>query len=570
MEDYFVTYRRWKEHPTLEVSLKKELHALNDLKEIEDRFYKHLEFGTAGIRGLIGGGTNRMNLYTVVQATEGLAKYLTDHTQKGDQKGVVIAYDTRHMSYDFARIASEVLVHYGIKVYFFDAARPTPMLSFAVRYLQAAAGVMITASHNPPAYNGYKVYGENGNQVGPNISDIITKEIESVRDRLWLPERTIHLAIEQKKILLVGKEIDEKYNQSLLAILFRPEILSNQNMDVQVVYTPLYGTGYKPIHKVFQTLGFSNLHVVTLQTENDPLFSTAPTPNPEKLEAFELAMELAQKMKADLVLATDPDADRIGVLVSDVIHGFRILTGNQIGVLMLHYILTERAKRRLLSERSVVLKTIVSSELSNKIANSFGVSTIETLTGFKYIGEKVEEMKQSGENQFEFGFEESNGYLIGDFVRDKDGIQAALLLCEMAAYYKQQHLSLYEVLDSIYRAYGYHLDEQLSFEWEGKVGQKQIFVFMEDLRRHPLEKIDDHHVIQVKDYENGMDQLPPSNVIKYILDDHSWIAIRPSGTEPKIKVYFSAVAKERKLAQNKMDTMRKYLNLYFSELQKFK
>lgn len=559
MNDYLQRFDAWRNFKQIHPSLQEELHNLSDEKDIEDRFYRHLEFGTGGLRGVIGAGSNRMNIYTVRRATEGLAVYLKQHVQDSAQKGVVIAYDSRHMSPEFAAEAAGVLAVHGIKAYLFQELRPTPMLSFAVRFLQAAGGIVLTASHNPAEYNGYKVYDQDGGQIPPLAADQILAEIDRVKDELTVSSMSKQEGIEKGLIVMLGDEIDQAYNERLLSLSIEPDAVKQAADNFQIVYTPLHGTGNKPVRRVLKDLGFTHVHVVPEQELPDPNFSTVTSPNPEERKAFDLALQLAQQVKADIVLGTDPDTDRVGVVTKNADGDYFVLNGNQTGALLLEYILKQRQSRKDLPANGVVLKTIVTSELGRSIASAYGVQTVDTLTGFKFIGEKIKEYEQTGEYKFLFGYEESYGYLIGDFVRDKDAVQAAMMACEMAAFYKNKGITLFDALQQIYEKYGYFLEDLSSFTFKGKAGVEKIAGMMENLRQHPLQKIGNLAVRETNDYKLGIDGLPKSNVLKYVLEDGSWVAIRPSGTEPKIKFYFSAVGKNNEDAHSKLNTLKTFV-----------
>lgn len=559
MKDYDIAYKRWMQHEDLDSSVKNELLSLSDNKDIEDRFYRHLEFGTGGLRGIIGAGTNRMNLYTVRRATEGLAQYLLKNVDDAKQKGVAIAYDSRQMSPEFAAASSGVFAYHGIKVYLYKELRPTPMLSFAVRHLRAAAGIVITASHNPPEYNGYKVYGEDGGQIPPNSADAIMSEIQAVRSELTVHTLTVNEGIQRGLTQLLGEEIDDIYTRKLLTLSLNSDGIKQIADKFRIVFTPLHGTGNKPVRRVLEQMGFKQLHIVPEQEHPDPYFSTVSSPNPEERQAFKLALRLAEKVDADIILGTDPDADRVGVITKDQNDEYVILNGNQTGALLLHYILEQKKQQGKIVSNGIVLKTIVTSELGRAIASSYNVNTVDTLTGFKYIGEKIEEYEKSGEYSFLFGYEESYGYLVGDFVRDKDAIQAAMLACEMAAFYKSKGMTLFEVLEQIYKTHGYYLEDLLSFTFKGKEGQEKISALMDELRASSLLEIVGLRVTEIKDYSRGIEGLPKSNVLKFVVEDGSWLAIRPSGTEPKIKFYFSAVDTNRVNVAAKLDEIKKFV-----------
>ncbi|WJQ14612.1 phospho-sugar mutase [Geobacillus stearothermophilus] len=514
-------YEQWLREPQLDPELKRLLEQRrHDERWLEDCFYKNLEFGTGGMRGEIGPGTNRMNMYTVRKASEGLARYIQSFGDEAKQRGVVIAYDSRHKSPEFAMEAAKTLATNGIQTYVFDELRPTPELSFAVRYLRAFAGIVITASHNPPEYNGYKVYGEDGGQLPPNTADEVIRYVNGVENELAIQVDDETTLKEKGLIRIIGPEIDEAYVNAVKTISLHPELA--RETTINIVFTPLHGTSNKPVRRALAELGYQNVFVVKEQELPDPNFSTVASPNPEEHAAFAMAMELGKQVNADLLIATDPDADRLGIAVKNEQGDYVVLTGNQTGGLLLHYLLSQRKEQGLLPENGVVLKTIVTSEFGRAIADSFGLETVDTLTGFKFIGEKIKEYEQTGQYTFQFGYEESYGYLIGGFVRDKDAVQAAVLAAEVCAFYKKQGLSLYEALLQLFDQYGYYREGQRSLTLKGKEGAEAIAAILASFRQQPPVAID----------------LPTSNVLKYILEDGSWFCLRPSGTEPKMKAYF--------------------------------
>lgn len=551
-------YYRWLKHPKLNSELKEELMQLNDPQEIEDRFHQSLPFGTAGLRGKIGAGTNRMNIYTVRRATEGFTRYLfrTDpHLAK--KQGVVIAYDPRRQSQTFAHETAGVFAYHGIPVYLFSDIRPTPMLSFAVRYLQAVGGVMITASHNPPEYNGYKVYGPDGGQLLPDAANQIYREMEQIQDEINLPSLTLEQGLKNGSIRWVPHEVDESYFSQIQSLPLRPDILKAISHHIRIVYTPLHGTGHYPVRRMLTQLGFSQLSIVQEQAKPDPAFSTVPIPNPEDPSTFQLALQYAKKQNADLVMATDPDADRLGVMVYH--QGEYIqLNGNQLGALMLHYLLSQKSAQQTIPTNAIAYKTIVTSELGRKVANSFGVPIKNLLTGFKYIAEQIRLCENR--HPFIFGYEESDGYLIHDFVRDKDAIQASILVAEMVAYYKKQNLTLIHVLESLFDRFGYHQEALVSFRFAGIKGQQQMKDLLQSWRQHPPTQLGHHSVIQTEDYIHGLHGLPPANVIKFLLDDEAWVVLRPSGTEPKMKCYIGVCSQTKKKAKDQLLRLQKDLS----------
>ncbi|WP_426553992.1 phospho-sugar mutase [Bacillus velezensis] len=543
------SYERWNQAEQLDSELKKLLaDAEGNEQLLEDFFYKNLEFGTGGMRGEIGPGTNRMNIYTVRKASAGLAAYIEKQGEDAKKRGVAIAYDSRHKSPEFAMEAAKTLASQGIQTYVFDELRPTPELSFAVRKLNAYAGIVVTASHNPPEYNGYKVYGDDGAQLPPKEADIVIAEVNAIENELTIQVEDEQSLKEKGLIKIIGEEIDKPYTEKLTSISVHPEL--SDEVDVSVVFTPLHGTANKPVRRGLEALGYKNVTVVKEQELPDPDFSTVKSPNPEEHAAFEYAIKLGEEQNADILVATDPDADRLGIAVKNSEGKYTVLTGNQTGALLLHYLLSEKKKQGTLPENGVVMKTIVTSELGRAVASSFGLDTIDTLTGFKFIGEKIKEYEKTGQYTFQFGYEESYGYLIGDFARDKDAIQAALLAVEVCAFYKKQGMSLYDALLSIFKEYGYYREGLKSLTLKGKQGAEQISAILTSFRNDPPKQMAGKQITQVEDYSTGKRtvfadhreediDLPKSNVLKYFLEDGSWFCLRPSGTEPKVKFYFA-------------------------------
>lgn len=541
-------YERWANFENLEQELKQILQdKKTDEKWLEDSFYKNLEFGTGGMRGEIGPGTNRMNVYTIRKAAEGLARYIEANGEEAKARGVVIAYDCRHKSPEFAMEAAKTLGCHGIQTYVFDELRPTPELSFAVRYLHAYAGIVITASHNPPEYNGFKVYGPDGCQLPPKAADQVIEKVNEVDNELTIEVATEELLKEKGLLHIIGENIDKVYIERVKTISLNPKLFAENN--VKVVFTPLHGTANKPVRAGLEALGFKNVTIVKEQELPDANFSTVKSPNPEEHAAFELAIREGTKVDADLLIGTDPDADRLGIAVKNSAGDYEILTGNQTGGILLHYLLSEKKEQGILPANGVVLKTIVTSEFGRAIADDFGLDTIDTLTGFKFIGEKIKEYEESGEYVFQFGYEESYGYLIGDFARDKDAVQAAILAVEVAAFYKKQGKTLYDALLDLYAKYGYYREGLKSLTLKGKEGAEQIEELLAEFRKNPPIKMGNLQVVQMEDYLRSEKQvvgagsvetinLPKSNVLKYFLEDGSWFCLRPSGTEPKVKFYF--------------------------------
>lgn len=541
-------YERWASYEDLQDELMQLLiEKKQDEKWLEDSFYKNLEFGTGGMRGEIGPGTNRMNVYTIRKACEGLARYIESYGEDAKVRGVVIAYDCRHKSPEFAIEAAKTLGRHGIQSYVFEELRPTPELSFAVRHLNAFSGIVITASHNPPEYNGFKVYGSDGCQLPPKQADEVIAKVNEVDNELTIEVESEEELKSNGLLQMIGEKIDKAYIEKIKTISLNPDLFQDNN--VKVVFTPLHGTANKPVRASLDALGFTNVVIVKEQELPDANFSTVKSPNPEEHAAFELAIKEGLRVDADLLIGTDPDADRLGIAVKNTNGDYEILTGNQTGGLLLHYLLSQKKAKKHLPTNGVVLKTIVTSEFGRAIANDYGLDTIDTLTGFKFIGEKIKEYEQSGQYQFQFGYEESYGYLIGDFARDKDAVQAAVLAVEVASFYKKQGKTLYEALLDLFAKYGYYREGLKSLTLKGKEGAEQIQGILAAFRCEPPTTMADKEIIQIEDYQaqeknlirEGLTEkidLPKSNVLKYILDDGSWFCLRPSGTEPKVKFYF--------------------------------
>ena len=568
MKNYLEEYKKWCESPDFDEETKKELLEIkDDEKEIEDRFYKELEFGTAGLRGVIGAGTNRMNKYTVGKATQGLANYIIE--QGTQDKGVAISYDSRRMSKEFSMQTALILNANGIKTYLFENLRPVPELSFAVRELKCTAGVMITASHNPPKYNGYKVYWDDGAQiVAPRDKDIIEK-VRAVAEYSEIKEISKEEAIEKGLFNIVGTEMDDKYINTLKALILNPEIVKEQGKDLKVVYTPLHGTGNTVAERLLKEIGIQNLYVVPEQKEPDGNFPTVDYPNPEDKKAFKLALELAKKVDADVVLATDPDADRLGIYAKDTKTGeYMTYTGNMSALLIAEYRISQMKEKGILPEKGMFITTIVSSDLAKAIASNYELECFEVLTGFKNIGAimKREEEKTDG-YKYVFGFEESYGCLIGDYARDKDGIAAVMALCEAACYYRANNETLWDQMNNIYKKYGFYKEDQVSIVLEGAEGAEKIKEMMTEMRNKDVENIGDYKVLTFKDVDNdyvkdmitGAESktgLPKSNVLYYQLENNAWCCVRPSGTEPKIKLYFGVKGKDEEDATNSLENLK--------------
>ncbi|MBK0007181.1 phospho-sugar mutase [Bacillus sp. S35] len=551
---------KWLTFNALDAELKEELLIMKeDNKQAEDAFYKNLEFGTGGMRGELGPGTNRLNAYMVRKATQGLACYIEESGEEAKKKGVVVAYDSRHKSPEFALEVAKVLGQHGIKTYVFDELRPTPELSYAVRYLNAFAGIVITASHNPPEYNGYKVYGEDGGQLPPAAADKIVSHMNRVKNELSIPVKEEQELLAEGLLTYIGAEVDAAYIEALKTIQLNRKLVEEAGNELKIVFTPLHGSGNKPVREGLKAFEFTNVTVVKKQELPDPDFSTVQSPNPEEHAAFELAIRYGKEVDADLLMATDPDADRLGVAVKDNSGEYVVLTGNQLGALMLHYLLIQKKEQGLLPENGAVVKTIVTSEIGRAIASSFGLKTFDTLTGFKFIGEKINEFERSGDYQFQFGYEESYGYLIGDFVRDKDAVQSAVFAAEVAAYYKTQGKSLYDGLLEIFSKYGYYKESLRSITLKGKDGAEQIQKLVDTFRVNPVSELGEIAVTCIEDYQSGERVhvkegktesmlFSVSNVLKYHFEDGTWFTIRPSGTEPKAKFYFGV--KKESLSQS--------------------
>jgi phosphoglucomutase len=561
--DYIEKYENWLASSYIDEDTKKELISIQgNEKEIEDRFYKDLEFGTGGLRGIIGAGSNRMNQYTVAMATQGLANYICKAGEEAKENGVAIAYDSRRKSADFALDAALVLCANGIKVYLYSELQPTPVLSYTVRELGTTAGIVVTASHNPPEYNGYKVYWDDGGQLPPERADAVIAEIAEVGGFDGIRTMTENDALDQNLLHYIGEEVLSKYIEKVKDLCINKDLVKNVGKELKVIYTPIHGSGNKPVRRVLKELGFEQVQVVPDQELPDPDFSTVDYPNPEDKAAFALAIKQGQKNGADLIIGTDPDCDRVGVVVKNQGGEYITLTGNQTGALLVHYMLSALKSQGRLPENGCIIKTIVTSELGRKIGESFDITTIDTLTGFKFIAEKIQEFQESGSHTFLLGFEESYGYLAGDFVRDKDAVIASMLICEMAAYYYSKGMTLYEGLLDIWEKYGYFVESLKSIQMPGKEGMEKVKILMDNLRNNKLKEVGGIKVSCIEDYLTSRREslkggkiekidLPVSNVLKYKLEDGSWFCIRPSGTEPKIKLYFSVIGGTQQEAEEK-------------------
>ncbi|MGF9873571.1 phospho-sugar mutase [Bacillus cereus group sp. MYBK29-1] len=567
-------FSRWLSYAELDAELKEQLENMKqDEKKIEDSFYKNLEFGTGGMRGELGAGTNRLNVYTVRKATQGLAKFIEKLGEEAKKRGVVVAYDSRHKSPEFAMEVAATLGAHGITTYVFESLRPTPVLSFAVRHLHTVSGIVLTASHNPPEYNGYKVYGEDGGQLPPKEADELISYVNAVEDELTVEVADVEQLKADGLLHIIGQEVDDAYAAELNNVIINKEMVQKVGKDLKIVFTPLHGTSNISVRRGLEEVGFTDVTVVKEQELPDPNFSTVKSPNPEEHAAFEYAIRDGEEIGADVLIATDPDADRLGVAVRNHDGEFQVLTGNQTGALMLDYLLSQKKENGTLPENGVVLKTIVTSEIGRTIAKAYGLDTVDTLTGFKFIGEKIKQYEESGQYEFQFGYEESYGYLIRPFCRDKDAVQSVLFACEVAAYYKSQGKTLYDGLLEVFEKYGFFREDLVSLTLKGKDGAEQIQEMMATFRENPPKEVAGLTVVAVEDYkasiitslQDGHKEeihLPKSNVLKYQLEDGSWFCLRPSGTEPKIKFYFgvqdnSLQNSEQKLLTIKEDIMNR-------------
>ncbi|MDR4945804.1 phospho-sugar mutase [Neobacillus cucumis] len=575
--DWKAIANSWLEFSELDNELKNELEALKENeKQLEEIFYKNLEFGTGGMRGEIGVGTNRMNIYTVRKASAGLAAYIEENGEEAKKRGVVIAYDSRHKSPEFALEAAKTLASKGIQTYVFDELRPTPELSFALRHLRAFSGIVVTASHNPPEYNGYKVYGSDGGQLPPEAADVVIAKVNDIENELLIQVKSEQELRSQGLIKTIGAEIDQVYIEKLKTISENPALA--EETDINIVFTPLHGTANKLVRSGLAALGYQNVSVVKEQELPDPQFSTVKSPNPEEHAAFELAIRDGKKVGADILIATDPDADRLGIAVLNDEGEYVVLTGNQTGALLLDYLLTQKQEKGTLPKNGVVLKTIVTSELGRKIASAFDLETVDVLTGFKFIAEKIKEYETTGEHTYLFGYEESYGYLIGDFARDKDAIQAALLATEVCAYYKKQGLTLYQGLLGVFEKYGFYQEGLRSLTLKGKEGAELIQSLLASFRNEPLTSLGTLTTLAQEDYKTSIRtakdgevsiQLPKSNVLKYIFEDGSWVCLRPSGTEPKVKFYFGVNSPSLAESKQKLQSVEKdFMDLVDQKLKK--
>lgn len=577
-KNYRENYREWLENPCFDEATKAELRGIaGDEKEIEERFYTELEFGTAGLRGVIGAGTNRMNIYTVRKATQGLANYIV--SLGNQKKGVAIAYDSRRMSPEFADEAALCLCANGIKAYVFESLRPTPELSYAVRRLGCTAGINITASHNPPEYNGYKVYWEDGAQITPPHDTGIMAEVKKVTDFAAVKTMPLEEAKAAGLYQVIGSEVDDAYIAELKKLVLHPEAIKAVQKDLRIVYTPLHGTGNLPVRRVLRELGFTNVYVVKEQELPDGNFPTVSYPNPEAAEAFTLGLQLAKEVDADLVLATDPDADRLGVYVKDQKSGaYHSLTGNMSGCLIGEYVISQRKEKEGLPTDGALVKSIVSTNMADAIAKYYGIALIEVLTGFKFIGQKILQFETEGKGTYLFGMEESYGCLPGTYARDKDAVAATMVLCEAAAYYKTRGKTLWDAMIDMYEKYGYYKEDVKSITLKGIEGQEKIQRIMETLRAEAPRQIGDYPVVSARDYKKDTilsmkdgavtpTGLPSSNVLYYDLTDDAWVCVRPSGTEPKVKLYYGVKGTSLKDAEAKSGALGAAVGAMIEEIQ---
>ena len=560
--DYKNNYEMWLNSPYFDEQTKNELLSIkDDEKEIQDRFYKNLEFGTGGLRGIIGAGTNRINIYTVRRATLGVLNYIMKtQGEEGKQKGIVIAHDSRYMSREFCIEVAKTLSAYGVKAYIFEELKPTPELSFAVRYLKCAMGIVITASHNPKEYNGYKVYDSDGGQICIDMANDIIAEVNKIDDYSTINSIDFEEALSKNLITILDNEVDDEFIKAVKKQVLRQNIIDEYGKKLKIIYTPIHGTGNKPVRKVLNECGFENVMVVKEQELPDSNFSTVKYPNPEEKSVFNIAIEMAKNNGTDLIIGTDPDCDRVGIVVKDSSGEYVVLNGNQVGSLLVRYILESLVEENKLPKNNpTIIKTIVTSELGAKIAKAYNVDCLNTLTGFKFIGEKIKAFEESNDRSFIMGYEESYGYLIGTHARDKDGVVSSLMICEMAAYYSSKGMNLYEALIDTYNKFGYYKEDLKSVTLKGIDGIKKIKEMMLYFRSVKIDNVADVKVDKILDYKDGVDDLPKSDVLKFLLEDGSWIAIRPSGTEPKIKFYFGANSDNQEDVEFKLNNLISYI-----------
>ncbi len=560
--DYKNSYEMWLNSPYFDEQTKNELLSIkDDEKEIQDRFYKNLEFGTGGLRGIIGAGTNRINIYTVRRATLGVLNYIMKNQgEEGKQKGIVIAHDSRYMSREFCIEVAKTLSAYGVKAYIFEELKPTPELSFAVRYLKCAMGIVITASHNPKEYNGYKVYDSDGGQICIDMANDIIAEVNKIDDYSTIKSIDFEEALSKNLITILDNEVDDEFIKAVKKQVLRQNIIDEYGKKLKIIYTPIHGTGNKSVRRVLSECGFKNVMVVKEQELPDSNFSTVKYPNPEEKSVFNIAIEMAKNNGTDLIIGTDPDCDRVGIVVKDSSGEYVVLNGNQVGSLLVRYILESLVEENKLPKNNpTIIKTIVTSELGAKIAKAYNVDCLNTLTGFKFIGEKIKAFEESNDRSFIMGYEESYGYLIGTHARDKDGVVSSLMICEMAAYYSSKGMNLYEALIDTYNKFGYYKEDLKSVTLKGIDGIKKIKEMMLYFRSVKIDNVADVKVDKILDYKDGVDDLPKSDVLKFLLEDGSWIAIRPSGTEPKIKFYFGANSDNQEDVEFKLNNLISYI-----------
>ncbi|HHJ7666072.1 TPA: phospho-sugar mutase [Streptococcus pyogenes] len=568
---YTENFQKWLDFEQLPDYLRQELLSMDE-KSKEDAFYTNLEFGTAGMRGYIGAGTNRINIYVVRQATEGLAKLIETKGEEAKKRGVAIAYDSRHFSPEFAFESAQVLAQHGIKSYVFETLRPTPELSFAVRHLNAYAGIMVTASHNPAPFNGYKVYGQDGGQLPPADADALTDFIRAIENPFAVELADLDESKSAGLIQVIGEDVDMEYLREVKDVNINQDLINNFGKDMKIVYTPLHGTGEMLTRRALAQAGFESVVVVESQAKADPDFSTVKSPNPESQAAFALAEELGREVDADVLVATDPDADRLGVEIRQPDGSYKNLSGNQIGAIIAKYILEAHKTAGTLPENAALAKSIVSTELVTKIAESYGATMFNVLTGFKFIAEKIQEFEEKHNHTYMFGFEESFGYLIKPFVRDKDAIQAVILVAEIAAYYRSRGLTLADGIDEIYKEYGYFAEKTISVTLSGVDGAAEIKKIMNKFRENGPKQFNNTDIVLLEDFQKQTATkndgtisnltTPPSNVLKYTLADDSWIAVRPSGTEPKIKFYIATIGDTLDIAQEKIANIETEINTF--------
>ena len=556
-------YNEWMESSYFDEDIKDELRGIaDDENEIKERFYKSLEFGTAGMRGIIGAGTNRMNVYTVRKATRGVCRYIErKFREEGKSRGVVIAHDSRRMSREFCEEAAATLAAYGVKAFVFDSLRATPMLSFAIRHLNCQMGIVITASHNPKEYNGYKVYGSYGGQICVDEANEIIDEVNSIDSLGDIKAGSFDSYLESGMITVLDDDVDNAFNEAVLSQIRDKKMVSENGDKLRIIYTPIHGTGNVPVRRALKDAGFTDVAVVKEQELPDTEFSTVEYPNPEEKAVFNIAIDMAKESNADLIIGTDPDCDRVGIVVRDNNGEYVVLNGNQTGAIIVNYLFSKMAEAGTIPEKSVIIKTIVTSELGAAIAEHYGAEVVNTLTGFKFIGEKIHEYEDFGSvvKNFVIGYEESYGYLVGTHARDKDAVVASLILSEAALYYKLKGMNLYDALMEIYDKFGYYKEALKSITLKGIDGVEKIAEIMKSFRNDDISSIAGVKVDRKLDYKEGIDGLPKADVLKFVLEDNSWIAIRPSGTEPKIKFYFGVCGNNEVESDKKVELLMKYI-----------